>query len=321
MKLEAKQVQQELKQGQAWPVYWVYGPERLQVRELVALLRKTIVGENAWAEERLDGASLGGQDVVAAAQSIPFGGGLRFVVVRDAHLIREPDAMAELFGPRAKIEELSFVCVLVSKDLDARRKFSKQLIEKAAVVECAAIPEQQRETWIQYLAGTLGLKSRSLPLNTLVRAEPWSLEWVESELMKWALAEEVQAGLGEEVLVGGASSGMSSEQFIDAFLVRRNLRDALQAVETLGRKPEEALPLLGLLTWNVRMLALLAARSRAVKLPPFLQEKLMRALRVWSLEEIQALQSALSDLDFGFKQTPQEPMALWGVLISRFCPN
>ncbi len=321
MKLEAKQIRQELSQGVAWPVYWIYGPERLQIRELVALLRNTVVGENAWAEEKLDGASVVAQDVIAAAQSVPFGGGLRFLVVRDAHLIREPDALAELFGARAKREDLPFVCVLLSKDLDARRKFSKQLIEKAAVVECGNIPEQQRETWIHYLAGTLGLEARALPIDALVRAEPWSLEWVESELLKWALAEEVESGLGNQVLVGAAAPGMGSEKFIDAFLVRRSLPEALQAVETLGRKPEEALPLLGLLSWNVRMLALLVARSRAVKLPPFLQDKLMRALRVWNLEELQELQSALSTLDFGIKQTPQEPMALWGVLIQQFCRN
>ena len=321
MRLEGKKVQQELKQGMAWPLYWIYGSERLLMRELVDRLRKSVVRDNPWAEEKIDGGGISGTDVVAAAQSLPFGGGIRFLVVRDAHLIKDPDAISELFGARSKIDELPYVCVLMAKDLDARKKFSKLLVEKAAVVACEAIPEQQRETWIQYLAGTMGVSVNHLPLEPLVRTEPWSLEWVESELIKWSLAEGVEPGLGDQVVVGGSGSGVPSEQFIESFLERREHRASLRWAERLGKKPEEALPLLGLLAWNVLMLALLAAKSRSVRLPPFLEGKLMRALRVWKLEEILALQSALSSLDFALKQTPQEPLALWGVLISQFCRN
>ena len=321
MKLETKQIQQELKQGFAWPVYWIYGSERLLIRELVQRLRKSIVGENNWSEERLDGASVSAADVVASAQSIPFGGGIRFVTVREAHLIKEPEAISELFGDRAKFAELPYVCVLISKDLDARRKFSKQLIEKAAVVACEAIPEQQREVWLQYLCGTMGLAFEKIPREALLRSEPWSLEWVESELVKWALADSVEQGLGDEVVVGGKATSVSSEHFIEAFLEHRNLSRALIWAGRLAKKPEDALPLLGLLTWNVRMMALTAAKSRSVRLPPFVEAKLMRSLRVWSLEELLRLQSRLSSLDFAIKQTPQEPLALWGVLISEFCRN
>ena len=75
----------------------------------------------------------------------------------------------------------------------------------------------------------------------------------------------------------------------------------------------------GLLAWNVRTLALLAANPRSVRLPPAAQDRLVRALRAWKIDELQALRAAISEMDFAFKQTPQEPLALWGVLISNFC--
>ncbi|MBU6376733.1 MAG: hypothetical protein KGQ59_12095 [Bdellovibrionales bacterium] len=319
MKFETKQVQQELKQGYAWPVYWVYGAERLLIRELLSRLKKAIIGDNAWCEERLDGSITTAAEVVAAAQSIPFGGGTRFVMVRDAHLIKEPEQLTELFGDRAKLSELPYVCVFVAKDLDARRKFSKTLLEKAAVVPCEAIPEHQREVWLQYLCSTLGVPFDLTPRELLLRFEPWSLEWAESELLKWALANSVEPGLGDQVVVGGTDERVSSELFIESFLEHRSLSKTLSWVSRLAKRPEDSLPLLGLLSWNVRMMALAASKSRTLRLPPFVESKIVRSLRAWSLNEILDLQASLSSLDFALKQTPQEPLALWGVLVSDYC--
>ncbi len=319
MKLNPGQMQQELKQQKFWPLYWIYGPERYLSRELVKSLRNQVVGGNSWAEERLDGAVTSASEVVAAAQSIPFGGGTRFLVVRDAHLIREPELFQELLGPRAALADLPFVCVFVAKDLDGRRKFSKVLVEQAAVVACDPIPELEREQWIHRLAVGLEIEPSGIPVEFFARSEPWSLEWVESELLKWKTAEEAEPGLGAEILVGGPAAGVSSDRFMEAFLEQRSLLGTLPWVEKLGRRPEDALPLLGLLTWNVRMLGLLAARSRSVRVAPFIEGKLRRALRSWTLEELKELQAELATLDHSIKQTPQEPLALWGVLVQRFC--
>jgi DNA polymerase III delta subunit len=42
--------------------------------------------------------------------------------------------------------------VFWSKDLDARKKFSKRLVEHAAVVTCDEVLEVDRPRWIHYLA-------------------------------------------------------------------------------------------------------------------------------------------------------------------------
>jgi DNA polymerase III delta subunit len=326
MKIESRQFIQELKEGFVWPVYWIYGPETYRIREACAYLARALIGEGQaarkWAEDRLEGSVCTPADVLASAQSIPLGGGTRVVWVREAHLIRDPDVLASLFGSRQKIGEIPSVTVFLAKDLDARRKFSKALIEKAAVLECAAVAESERESWVASLAKGRGLDLARLPLEALVRAEPWSLDWVRNELEKWDLSEQALAGSGEEVLVGGGGElTRVGERFIEAFLERRALAPSLACVSTLGSQPEQALPVLGLLAWNVRMMALLAARSRSLKLAPFLENKLRRAAARWQANEIQDLQSALAGLDFALKQTPQEPLALWGVLVHQFCKS
>lgn len=320
MKLDPKQLQQELKQGQAWPLYWVHGEEAYRVREVSQLLARTVVGDRAWCEDRLEGAHTSAQDVVASAQSIPLGGGTRVVWVRDAQMIKDPDKMSGLLGPRQALSELPWCVILLAKDLDGRRKFSKLLVDKAAVVACESVPEDQREAWVRHMAQSRGIRPEALPLDLLLRNEPWSLDWVQNEISKWEMSEQAQAGSGFEVVVGGNDGSLGTgDAFIHAFLEKRSLAAALVHAETLASKPEASLPLLGLLSWNVRMLALLASRSRSVRIPPFIEGKLRRVLQSWDSQEIHDLQTALFDLDFAVKQTPQEPVALWGVLIHQFC--
>lgn len=330
MRLEPKQLQQELKQGLAWPVYWIHGDESYRVREVCSLLQRSLVGDRAWCEDRIEAAQAGAEDVLASFQSIPLGGGTRVVWVRDAHLIlqsKDTEPLARLFGPRVAIAELPAVCIFVAKDLDGRRKFSKQLIEQAAVIACEPVPEEGREGWVRYLAQSRGLHGEilvpgSAALQLLLSHEPWSLDWVCNELTKWELSEAAHPGSGAEVLAGGGGSGAGAgDAFIAAFIEHRDLRRSLEQVEVLSSRPELSLPLLGLLAWNVRMLGLLASRSRSVRMAPSQEGRLRRALRAWSTEDIQQLQEALFDLDFAVKQTPQEPLALWGVLVQQFCTS
>ena len=87
-KLEPKQIQKELEQGQLWPVYWLYGQERMKSRELLKRIRRAALGEKPetfCAETLIEGTEVDAASIVDSAQSPSLGGGLRFIVVRDAH--------------------------------------------------------------------------------------------------------------------------------------------------------------------------------------------------------------------------------------------
>ncbi|MCM2279400.1 MAG: hypothetical protein NDJ89_15095 [Oligoflexia bacterium] len=327
-RLEPKVVQRELDQGQLWPVYWLHGQERMKSRELLKRIRRAALGEEGsggllgLSEETLDGADTAAEAILEAAQSPSLGGGLRFIVVRDAHAIKDPDALMELLGPRGTKDSLASVCVFISKDLDGRKKFSKALVEKAAVVPCEEVPDGEREAWIQYLLKRRGLvvgPKELGPLSArLVSLDPWSLDIVEQEIEKYSLHP------ASEVLLGGGSgdpdglSGAGSDVFLEAFFAR-DLKAALRIAERFADQPDESLPLLGLIGWNVRQLALLASGSRGAKLNPYVAERLQRWCRNWKLEEILELQSELAELDFCFKQTPLLPLGLWSRLVMKFC--
>lgn len=350
-KLGPKEIQKELEQGLLWPFYWIYGAEAMRGRELLNQLRIALFGkekfsgqksalssgENAaaggllsvFSEERLDGGAVSVSEILDQAQSLSLGGGPKLVVVRDAHLIKNAEDLEPLFGKRDRKENLSSVCVFFSKDLDGRKKFSKTLVERAAVVACEEIPEHEREAWILYFAKKRGLTLGEETLQQLASIDPWGLEIMERELEKLEVASLPPAGFADPleargVLQGAGGGERGGEAFLDAFL-SRDVARSFRLVKKFSESPEESLPLLGLLAWNVRHLALFIAErkqgggERTLRLSPFIVEKLQRWSSSWALAEVLVLQAGLEELDFGIKQTFQLPLGLWGNLVVKFC--
>ena len=326
-KLEPKNVQKELDAGQLWPVYWLYGSERMKVRELLKRIRKAAIGEDSqafWPDTQLEGTEVDAATVVDAVQSPSLGGGLRFVVVRDAHAIKESEALAPLLGPKGKADQMESVVVFISKDLDGRKKFSKVLTEKAAVVPCEEVAESDREAWIGYLSKRRGLELPPGSAAQLATLDPWTLDIIEQELEKYSLALLDESGTSDVFLAGSLSFSAlgGADAFLDAFFAR-DLKRAMERVESFADQPDEALPLLGLFAWNVRHIALVVSDrqhgTRSAKINPYLAERFNRWAPRWTLDEIERLQSAIAEVDFGFKQTPLLPLGLWSSLVQEFC--
>ena len=318
--LEPKQIQKELESGQVWPVYWIYGAEKMKARELVRRIRKTVLGDGAeaasnWNEENLDGSEVDAYGVVDAAQSLSLGGGTRLIIVRDAHALKEVEVLETLLGPKQPCAETASVSIFLSKDLDRRRKFSKRLLESAAVVACEEVREDERPAWIQYLAKRRGTLVPANELESLRWLDPWSLDRVEQELEKLELAEA--AGVSSADL-GEASQQLLTEEFLQAFFQRERAR-SLELAAHFADRPDESLPLLGLFAWNLRHLISAThdreKGTRSLKVAPFMAERFQRWAKSWSQKEIERVQSRLAEVDFSLKQTPRLPKGLWASLV------
>ena len=320
-KFEPKMIQKELEQNKIWPVYWIYGGEQMKIRELVKRIKKTAVGDApsaslfGSASEILEGSEVSTNEVLDSLQSLSLGGGLRFLILRDAHQLKNPEELETLMGKASLPSELSSVLVCLSKDLDARKKFSKVLIEKAAVVSCEEVAEEEKEAWIGYLSKRRGLELKTEWVMRLRALDPWSLDIIDQELEKFSISNT------EDVFLTGTAS-LGGETFLNSFF-SKNLKAVLQDIESFAQAPEESLPLLGLLGWNVRQMACLVAekksRTRSLKLSPFIADRLQKWAQKWELAEILKLQEELEDLDFNLKQTPLLPLGLWSDLVMRFC--
>lgn len=342
-KIEPKQIQKEIDGGKLRPVYWFFGGEPMKARELLKRIRKTMFATEKNAEESaadlafassfretvLDGSETGVGEILDAAQSLSLGGGGKLVVVKQAHLVKNPEPLIDLCGePSAGSRTPDFidpktgasVVVFLSKDLDQRKKFSKALIERAACVPCEEIADEDREAWASYLAKKRGLVLSDLELALLRAMDPWSLDGIERELEKLEAAASQEDR--EAILLGGGEGKNAAEVFVEAFLMR-DLSRAMPEVKHFAEYPESALPLLGLLSWNAKtLIGVLKDReagTRETKLGSFLQDRFGRYQRKWNLGEAISLQHALAEVDFSTKQTPRDPLGTWTGLVLGFC--
>ncbi|MBI4925889.1 MAG: hypothetical protein HY843_08205 [Bdellovibrio sp.] len=325
-KLELKLIQGELEKNILRPLYWLYGGEELKVRELVHRIKQTIqkissssfsfLNEDIFYASETEAATL-----IDAAKNLTFGGGTRFLLVREAHLIKDPECLEELMGP-PWTKDVPYVCVFIARDLDQRKKFSKTLLEKAALVPCEEVSEGEREAWIAYLAKLKGMKLSADEVLNLRSFDPWNLSILEKELEKLFLLNSTCAEADKNLL--SVNEGMwKSDQFLESFF-QRDLQKSLQQVGQFANQPEESIPLLGLIAWNLRHFILKLSQKDSFnnikgKFNPYLHDRLNRWSCFWTLDEVMDLHKSLFELDFSTKQTPRLPLGLWTNLVIRYC--
>ncbi|MBS1958440.1 MAG: DNA polymerase III subunit delta [Bdellovibrionales bacterium] len=318
-KIEAKIIQKELDSGKLRPIYYIYGSERMKSRELLKRIQKAVHGDdppNDFNYEKWDGSDASAETILDSVQSFSMMGGTKLIVVRNADEMDRFDSMIP-YLKNAPTEVDSSVLVLVAKGFDARKKISKAIDAAAAVIQCNEVSDQDREPWIDYLAKRRGVVVTAEERMTLRGLDPWSLELVDSELSKLELVGEDPI-LRTEVLLSGVDS-QARDEFIDGLFIR-NREKSLKHVHHFHQDIDVQLPILGLISWNLRQLKLMLiekeTRTRSTeRRNPYLASKLDRWARAWTMEDLQDFEQGLFDIDFALKNTRAIGEGLWMNLI------
>jgi DNA polymerase III delta subunit len=324
-RIEAKIIQKELEAGKMRPVYWIFGPERMKSRELVRRIQKACFGDqkpNDFNFEKHDGSEVDIGTILDAAQGFSLMGGTKLILVRNAEDIKQQELLVEYLESieshdPVEAADLSNVVVFVSKNFDARKKATKKIQELAATVACEEVTEQEREPWIGYLAKRRGLTLTNDELILLRGLDPWSLEIVDQELAKLELVADEEI-LRKQVLLNGVDA-FARDDFIDALFCRDQKR-AMKWMYLFCEEIEVQLPILGLVSWNLRHLKLILmeerTRSRSgEKRNMYLQRNLDRWKKHWTFESIQEFEHGLFEIDFSLKNTRLLGKGLWTSLL------
>jgi DNA polymerase III delta subunit len=249
------------------------------------------------------------------------------VEIREAHKIQDLDALDPLLKqahttPRSR-SETPWVLVLISDALDGRKKSTKTLTQVSAYLPCDPVAEQDRGAWVKYLAKSLtpelSLKLRPEWVEALTYLDPWTLDRVSLELKKLDLVRDSDEDLAS-LISEGVLGGENEQFFLDAFLSKqKNL--ALRSLPSFCEEPEKVHPLMGLLGWNIRNLALILAcregriSTTELKLGPWILRRLESYAPRWTLRELSGVARHLSQMDFALKQTQTSGVTLWTDLV------
>ncbi len=219
-------------------VYLLIGDQDL-LRELAARkLEKAVLGDepSPFGFERFDGESenADASRILIAANTMPLLGGRRLVLVKRASALLEGDPSLQAY-----LEAPNPATVLVldlEKKPDARRKGTKELEKKVAIVACDAPQPWELEDWVGEEASARGLKLGRDEIRYLVTETGSDLRRLSNELEKlslYASGDRLDLETVAEVL--GRGRAQSVFNFIDA--VARG--DGGSALRQLGRLLEE----------------------------------------------------------------------------------
>lgn len=307
----AKQVLTELEKGDIWPIYYLYGDEPFKINEFAGRVAEILFAglkadQAAFCMDRMDGSVANGSDVLEAVQSVGlFGGGnaggrKRLVVVRQAHQLKDIDSLAQaLFDAGKESPWGDNVLVLMAETLDGRRKFHQWIKKAGYSLEFKPPRDAELLQWVHYLAKRNGATVSAEAAEALAILSQGSLHRLSQEIEKAWLYAGAQSGvtLTPEHVSATGSNELAYEmvELVQAILAGKRTRSLL-LTEKLIRGSEDALGLVGFLTW--------AIKNPARGFPTGAREQAPATSR------LRKLLHGLIELDFRLKTSGMDPNAL-----------
>jgi DNA polymerase III subunit delta len=293
------------------PVYLITGGDRPKIQRALRRLRDRI-GEDA--VELLSASDAGGEDAVAACNSLGLlGGGRRLVIVEEVERWKAADAKAVAAYLTSPAPDT--VLALVAAELKKDSALAKACA-KAGDLLVFDVPKRRIAEWVTTQFTERGVKVDPDAVRLLVEVvgeDPEELATEVDKISTWAGGDPVGVHEVEQLAAGCAE--IPGYELTDAW-GRRDLSAALTACQTLlersGDSVSRTVPsLIGLLVSHVgrvRDCQLLAdeglssreAASR-MKRHPFYVEKLFAQSRNYGPDELREAVVRLAELDHAVK--------------------
>ncbi|QPJ64668.1 MAG: DNA polymerase III subunit delta [Candidatus Nitrohelix vancouverensis] len=332
MPLSAGQFLQQIQQGQWSGFHFLYGEERFFHSEIINALLNQIVApdDRDFNFEIFDAKESGPNAWIAAARTLSFMGGDKFIVVRNLHeRTLEADEADSLMAYADKPAEGS--CMVVTADkIDRKRKLYKTLAKRKDAVECGPPDEGSLVSWLKLRAQEHGYTLAGGAAKLIVGrvgAKSGALAMELEKLMTFA-------GTNKTIKEQDAASLVGDVHVEDGFaltdaLKEKNTEKALRILDNQLSHGEEPIRMLGLITWQLRTIWEVKSHAdkrlspqqiaKAIGANPFVVQKALPAANRYSVEELKQCFRELSQTDRELKSTSKSPEGALRTLIWNLC--
>lgn len=301
------------------PVYLIFGKEDLLLERALRRLRDMVLEAGGGQEldfDTFEGPSASGDDIVAAANTMPFLSERRMVIVRDVDRMpvdQHPPLVAYAENPAP-----FSVLVLVASSLAKNTRLYKTLERVGAVSEFAAPRNSELPGWVISLFKSM---DRQLPRDAaevLVRAVGKDLRRLQSEADKIvAYAGERKSLTREDVeAVVAETAAPSIFEFLDA-MGSRDCETALKLLAGLMAAGESINGVHAMAVRHVRsLMSLTALRERGtpekdlateLRMAPWQIRTIARQAAGFSDEELIAALKAAAEAEARMKTSQGDP--------------
>lgn len=312
------------------PVYLIFGKEELLLERALRRLRDMVAaeGDPDFDFDTFSGENARADDVIAAANTLPFLSPRRLVIVRDADKMTA-DELGLLAG-YAKDPSPVSTLVLVATSIARNTRIYKAIDALGGVSEYAAPTKSELPSWVSKLFSAKGRAITRDGAEALVRAVGKDLRRLDSEADKVIAyaGEKQQLERSDVEAVVVETAPTSIFEFLDAL----GARDAASALGLLGDLVDSGEALPGIHAMTLRHLRMLigivalrerglgsAEAARTLKLADWQYRNLARQAERFREDELVSAIGRAADTEAKMKTSQGDPRLVFERFVVSVC--
>ncbi|OWZ83133.1 DNA polymerase III subunit delta [Natranaerobius trueperi] len=270
--------------------------------------------------EKLDGREISLSEVLQKAESIPFFGDKRLLVVNNAPYFSEKvsDNEKNLLSNYISNPSSSSVLVFVTDKIDKRQKLVKDFKSKDMLVEISSLKPWEVDKWVKNKISSKGKKIDSKAVSTLVERTNGELPMLEKEIEKL----EVFLGFKETieyqdvVTIVSPTAENNVFQLIDK-IGEKKIIESISLFRELALH-EPPVKILFLVGRQFRLLMKMKSylddglasseASKRIKIHPFVGKKISEQCKNFTYDELSKAMKKVQEIDYKIKTGQLEPV-------------
>ncbi len=282
-----KVLNQDIKTRQFKPVYLLFGEESFLKKSYKKRLKEAIVGEDSMNFHQYEGKGLDLQEIISLANTMPFFGDRRLILIEDSGLFK--GSGAELLVNYLPEMPDTTCFVFVESEVDKRNKLYKKVKDFGYTAEMGRQDIKQLSSWAGGILAKNGKKITGRTMELLLSKSGDDMQHIRIELEKL-----ISYTMGREVITDQDVEEICFDMV--SAIVGRNTKLAMGFYEDLlalkeppmrilfliARQFNQILQVKELMTQNLDR----GSIASKLKLQPFVVGKVMSQAKAFSREQI-----------------------------------
>lgn len=316
-------VVKSIERGLISPVYLLYGEESYLIENLIKGFKGLLVNQDTgdFNLDIIDGKTVGLNELVNLANTLPFMADKRLVIVHQADFFKAKKKGGDdedNTGEKALLTYLEnppdTTCLIMSlsEGVDKRKKIFKLVDKNGQVVDCSPLKGQALEEWISGRVKHHGVKIEKTALGKLIASVGSNLNLLDNEIAKMSNYVVSTRTITLEIVDLMVSRTVENSIFdlVDAIGEKR-IERALPIIKELLFQGEPAIRILFMITRQIRLIIqgkVLLEQGYAEKqiagnlqVHPYVIQKCCKQGKNFTIEELEKALIHLLDVDYSLK--------------------
>lgn len=320
--MDYRSAAKEINKGNIQPIYVCYGSESFLMKEFITYLTdQWIESDNReFAVSRFDLAETNVEEIIDDAETLPFMGGRKLVIAKDAAFFTAAKESSKLEHRLDRLTEylqapadFSVILFTVAADkLDERKKIVKLIGERKALIPFPLLSGDELTYWIRRQSEKLHLGLDDAALQTLILSCGANLQNLSGEMQKLSLYVGEHGVVTADIVESMVARSTEQNVFlmIDE-LVRLHVDKALSILYDLLKHKEEPVKILSLMARQFRNMLFIKQLSKQgfnqqqmatqLGLHPYAVKIAAEQARLYEVDKLKLTLSRLAEVDYRMK--------------------